>query len=105
MPSPGIPFIIEDDVVGALHHFFGRNLVGDTRLDLLGGGMVSLRRTANAFVQVEVHAHNFVDKLVEVRFVDNGTFEYQVGHRAVPTGKLQIVVPHTGVDKVVETTE
>ena len=105
LAGAGVAFVVENDVVGAAHFLFGGELVGHAGLKLLGGGVVALDEAAHTLGEVEVDADDFVDHTVECVFVDYGTLKDEVGCVGVLLGKLEEVVPDTGMDKLVEALE
>ena len=102
LAGTGVAFVVEDDVVGALHDFFGRELAADAGMYLLRGCMVAVYKTCNAFIKAEVDTDHLVDKVVQVGLIDDGTFKNDIRGSGMGVGKVLEVVPHAGMDEAVE---
>ena len=98
LAGTGVAFVVEDDVVGALHDFFGRELAADAGMYLLRGGMVAVYKTCNAFIKAEVDTDHLINKVVQVGLIDDGTFKNDVWGSGMGDGKVLEVVPHAGMD-------
>lgn len=102
LAGAGIALVVEDYIVGTVEFFFGWNLVGYARHELLAGGMVAFGKAAQTFFEFEVYANNLVDFLVEAVFVGDGALEDDVGRLGMSLGKGYKVTPYPGMDERVE---
>ena len=83
LAGAGVAFVVQYHVVGAVHLFFGAELVGHAGFELGAGGVVALFKAAQPFLFLEIDADDFVDQMVEAVLIYYGALEQEVWGIAV----------------------